>query len=136
MKYIKVDWPESQNFIGKSGCYDICNDPPLVFVPENLYDEVMYKLQFPKKYENTNLGTIVCYENYAVVNGSDYYYYDEDNLKRGNIALIYKHDDEDWYTSTIIACSTNMPILLEDLDLLIGLNCELIGVLDPNIPYD
>lgn len=135
MKYIKTDWPESQEFMDKEGVYKCIEDTGSLFVPEDLYDEITYKLQFPKKYENTNLGTIVCYENYAVVNGTEYYYYDEDLIKRGNIALIYKHDDEEWCTSTIKACSTNMPILLEDNSLFIGLNCELIGVRDPNIPF-
>lgn len=138
MKYIKTNWPEYQGFMELPDFHErcfFCAEDNSYFIPEDLYDEVTYKLQFPKKYENTNLGTIVCYENYAVVNGNNYYYYNEDDFKRGNIALIYKYDDEDWCTSTIIACSTNMPILLEDVNLLIGLNCELIGVRDPNIPF-
>lgn len=130
-KYIKVDWPESQNFIGKTGCYDACDDPPLVFVPEDLYDEVMNKLEFPKKYEDTNLGTIVCYETRAVVNGEDTYWYDENLIKKGSEVLIYNHEIENypkWIISKCVACSTGFPILFEDRNLLPGINCEIIGV--------
>ena len=45
MRYILVEWPESQEFIGREGCY-YCNpgeDEQLdqaMFVPEDLYCEV------------------------------------------------------------------------------------------------
>lgn len=58
IKYINVDWPEYQLFMDHSRfrdeCY-YCSDSNVYFVPEDLYDEVMNKLEFPKKYEDTNL---------------------------------------------------------------------------------
>ena len=119
-KYVKVDWPDSQYFYDKGGCYNVCNDPPLVFVPEDLYDEVMYKLQFPKKYENTNLGTIVCYETRAIVNGNETFWYDLSCLKKGDEVLVYNHDipseygRPEWIITTCKACDKGLPILLDD----------------------
>lgn len=132
-KYIKVDFPDSQNFIDNKECYFvISNDSAennissgIIMVPEDIYNEVMYKLQFPKKYENTNLGTIVLYENYAIVNGETTYWYNAQDAKKGDIALIY--DGENWYTSKIIACTKVFPIILENSEFVIGINCEFIG---------
>ena len=133
-KYINVDWPEYQLFMDHSRfrdeCY-YCSDSNVYFVPEDLYDEVMNKLEFPKKYEDTNLGTIVCYETRAVINGEDIYWCDEDLIKRGRELLIYNHDIENypkWINSKCIACSKGFPILFEDSNLLPGINCEIIGV--------
>lgn len=132
-KYIKVDWPESQKFMDNEECYLAMNpyDPPtsVYMVPEELYN----KLQFPKKYEDTNLGTIICYENYAVVNGTTNYHYDITDIKKGNIALIY--DGINWHTSKIVACTESFPILLEDSEFIIGINCEFIGHNDPEMPF-
>ena len=131
-KYVKVDWPESQKFMEYEDETYVCAESSgTLFVPENLYDEVMYKLEFPKKYENTELGTIVCYETRAVVNGEDTYWYDEDLIKKGSEVLIYNHEIENypkWIISKCIACSTGFPILFEDRNLLPGINCEIIGV--------
>lgn len=140
-KYIAVEWPESQKFVDYKECYlAIPNDPTdyepsgnTYMVPEDLYNEVIYKLQFPKKYENTNLGTIVCYETRAVVN-EEPYWYDESDIRRGNIALIYD-ENGNWHTSKIVACSKGFPIMLEDSEFIIGINCELIGHRDPEIPF-
>lgn len=139
-KYVLVHWPEIQNYVDNprfKECYS-CNAlensgddddyQPAYMVPEDLYDEVMYKLEFPKKYENTNLGTIVCYETRAVINGEDSYWYDEGLLKRGCKVLVYKHDTKEWIITKCIACSFNMPILLEDKTLFPGINCKIIGV--------
>lgn len=139
-KYIKVDWPESQKFIDYRECYiAIPNDPTdyepsgnTYMVPENLYNKVMYKLQFPKKYENTNLGTIVCYENRAVVNGNETFWYDKSTLKRGSTVLVYNHDLDKWIITTCISCSFNMPVLVKDKDCIIGINSKLIGILSEN----
>ena len=131
-KYVKVDWPESQKFMEYEDETYVCAESSgTLFVPENLYDEVMYKLEFPKKYENTNLGTIVCYETRAIVNGEDTYWYDEDLIKKGSEVLIYNHEIENypkWIISKCKACSTGFPILFEDRNLLPGINCEIIGV--------
>ena len=134
VKYICVEWPEYQFFMDhqrfRDECY-YCSDTNVYFVPEDLYDEVMNKLEFPKKYEDTNLGTIVCYETRAVVNGEDTYWYDEDLIKRGSEVLIYNHDIENypkWIISKCVACSEGFPILFEDSNLLPDINCEIIGV--------
>ena len=139
IKYIKVDWPESQEFMEYKEETFVCADSEgTLFVPENLYNEVMYKLQFPKKYENTNLGTIVCYETRAVVNENETFWYDLSDLKKGNKILIYNHsipseyNKPEWFITTCIACSQGFPILLEDAIAIPGLNCEIIGYYDPN----
>lgn len=139
IKYIKVDWPESQEFMEYKEETFVCADSEgTLFVPENLYNEVMYKLQFPKKYENTNLGTIVCYETRAVVNENETFWYDLSDLKKGNKILIYNHsipskyNKPEWFITTCKACSQGFPILLEDTIAIPGLNCEIIGYYDPN----
>lgn len=143
-KYVLVSWPEIQNYMTHERwgecilCQSInehyCQDGSWM-VPEDLYNEVTYKLEFPKKYEDTNLGTIVCYETKAVVNGEDTYWYDEDNVKKGDIVLIYDHYNKKWHTSKVIACTEDFPILLDDPEFVIGINCEFIGHRDPNIPF-
>lgn len=128
VKYICVEWPESQQFMDNNECYiaipvDRTNYEPsghIYMVPEDLYNELMHKLEFPKKYEDTNLGTIVCYETRAVVNGNESYWYDESSIKKGNIALIYDKSGN-WHTSKIIACSKDFPIILEDSEFVIGI---------------
>lgn len=139
IKYIKVDWPESQEFMEYKEETFVCADSEnTLFVPENLYNEVMYKLQFPKKYENTNLGTIVCYETRAVVNENETFWYDLSDLKKGNKILIYnysipsEYNKPEWFITTCKACSQGFPILLEDAIAIPGLNCEIIGYYDPN----
>ena len=138
-KYILVDWPEIQDYMEHPRyreCYsansiDENEATGVWFVPEDLYEEVTYKLQFPKVYDNTNLGTIVCYETRAVVNGEDTYWYDEDLIKRGSEILVYNHDIEDlpkWIITKCAACSAGFPILLENDHLCPGINCEIIGV--------
>lgn len=135
-KYVKVDWPESQRFIDMDledifYCAGERDDEGSVFVPDNIYDEVMYKLEFPKKFENTNLGTIVCYETRAVVNGEDTYWYDEDEIKKGSEVLIYNHDIESlpkWIITKCVACSSGFPLIFEEKLLCPGINCEIIGV--------
>lgn len=135
-KYIKKEWPDYQIFMEhpkfREDCFYYSEDNSY-FIPEYLYNEVMNSLEYPKKYENTKLGTIVCYETRAIVNGDTNYWYDD--IKKGNIALVYNHDDKEWYTSEIVACSDGFPIILENPELLIGINCELIGSYDPEIPF-
>lgn len=148
VKYIKVGWPELQRF-QQLDEYDQCyeyigsseSNDWYIFVPEDLYNEVMYKLQFPKKYENTNLGTIVCYETRAIVNGNETFWYDLSDLKRGNKVLVYNHDipsgynEPEWIITTCKACSEGLPIILEDNVVIPGINCEIIGHYNPEIPF-
>lgn len=133
MKYIKIDWPESQKFMKyEDETYVCAESSSTLFVPENLYNEVMYKLEFPKKYENTNLGTIVCYETRAIVNGEDIYWYDwSESMQKDSEVLIYNHNLEgrpEWIISKCVAYLEGLPILFEDSLLCPGLNCEIVGV--------
>lgn len=135
MKYIKVDWPEYQDFMDypkfREECY-FCSDSNSYFIPEDLYGQIAYKLDFPAKYENTAIGTIVCYETRAIVNGKDIYWYDiDDCIKKGSEVLVYNHDAEDrpeWIITKCKLCSVGFPIILEDDKLIDGINCEIIGV--------
>ena len=134
IKYIRLPWPEYQEFLEfRDDCYyDSENDA--YFVPEELYERVGYNPKLPKKYENTNLGTIVCYETGAVVNGNQSYWYDESDIRKGNIALIYDKNGN-WHTSKIKACPKGFPIMLEDSEFVIGINCVLVGHYNPEIPF-
>lgn len=134
-KYIKVDWPEYQKFEEHERCNEcytckVYGDDDIfaMMIPEDLYNEVMYKLQFPKRYEDTNLGTIVLYETRAVINGERTFWYDLSLLKRGDTVLVYKNETKEWIITTCVACSMNMPILLKEDGLFPNLNCEIIGV--------
>lgn len=56
-KYLLIEWPESQYFIGLKGCYSISLDEDddisldqAMFVPEEIYNAVI-------NYENSNTGT-------------------------------------------------------------------------------
>ena len=47
MRYVKTDWPTSQMFMGREGCYYCAYEGEdngiyqSVFVPEDIYEEVM-----------------------------------------------------------------------------------------------
>ena len=47
VRYVKTDWPTSQIFMGREGCYDCAYEGEdnsiyqSVFVPEYIYEEVM-----------------------------------------------------------------------------------------------
>lgn len=135
-----VSWPEVQDYMEHPRwnecifCQDIDGHPCPDFtymIPEDIYKEVMYKLQFPKVYKNTNLGTIVCYEDKVVINEKDIYLYDEDSIKSGSKILIHNHNVEDlpeWIISKCMSCSAGFPLLLDDSRLCPGINCEIIGV--------
>lgn len=144
LKYIKVDWPDTQKFqenLRYFECYFATNidgqddSYSSLMVPEDLYEEVMYKLQFPKKYENTNLGTIVCYETRAVVNGNETFYYDLSDIRKGDKVLIYNKEEDKWIITNCQSAVQGFPILLEEKELLDGINCEIIGHYDPEIPF-
>lgn len=52
VRYIKVDWPNSQMFMGKEDCYDCAYEDEnnsiyqSVFVPEDIYEEAMKNIDF------------------------------------------------------------------------------------------
>ena len=133
-KYIKLYWPESQKFMEYEECYTITNtkNDSITFVPENLYDEITYKNQFPKEYD-TNIGKITCYENCAIIDKHKPFMYDR-KIKKGDKLLLYVHDSDEWIISKCMASNLGLPIVIEDRTLLIGINCELIGSYNPN--YD
>ena len=53
MRYVLVEWPESQEFMGRSNCYFCqCNDEnsfgaldQAMFVPENVYDSYINDIE-------------------------------------------------------------------------------------------
>lgn len=132
VKYIKVPWPEYQDFMTHPDFYEkcfFCVDDNSYFIPEDLF---MNKLEFPKKYENTNLGTIVCYETRAVVNGEETFWYDH-NPKKGDKVLIYNHPNDAWKIVTCIANQEGFPMLIDSKEGIIGFNEEIIGSYDPEV---
>ena len=52
VRYVKVDWPNSQMFMGKDDCYDCTYEDEnnsiyqSVFVPEDVYEEAMKNTDF------------------------------------------------------------------------------------------
>lgn len=140
-KYVLVEWPEIQNYMEHprySECYsgNSINETETAgvwFVPEDLYEEVEYKLQFPKVYENTSIGTVTCMENYAIVKSTEEYFWYGKELKKGCKVLVYLNDAKDFVITACKAYSPGLPILLENNSLLPGLNCEIIGVSNDNL---
>lgn len=52
-KYIKIDWLEYQYFMEYPDFREICffcAEDNSYFIPEDLYNKVTQKLEFPKKY--------------------------------------------------------------------------------------
>lgn len=136
-KYVILGWPEVQKFMDNerwSECRALISDDAEYAIPEDLYEEVMYKLQFPKKYENTNLGTIVCYETRAIVNGEETFWYDC-TPKKGDKILIYNHSNKTWKIVTCIANQEGFPMLIDNKEGIIGFNDEIIGSYDLEISF-
>lgn len=139
-KYVKLSWPESQKFIEYEECYTVTNEEggSITFIPEELYNEITYKTQFPKEYD-TNLGKINCYEHCALIDNHKPFIYDRE-IKRGDIVLIYNQDipsgynRPEWFITKVKCNSEPLPILLEDPVAVVGINCEIIGSYNPN--YD
>lgn len=138
-KYIMVAWPEIQYYMDHErwndciACQNVrnhqCPDDAWM-VPEEVYEEVSYKRQFPKTYENTKVGKVVCYYDKAVVNDSEVFEYDKE-LKKGDKVLIYDQDNKDWIITECTApFNGNLPCLFKDNHLLVGINCEIIGYHD------
>lgn len=134
-----VTWPEVQDYMEHErwgdciACQNVrdhsCPDGAWM-VPEEVYKEIKYKKQFPKIYENTEIGKVVCYHDRAVVNDSEVFKYDTEP-KKGDKVLVYIPDIKDWFITECTASSNgDLPYLLEEFHLLIGINCELIGCHD------
>lgn len=135
-KYIKVSWPESQKFMEYEECYIISNieGDSITFVPEDLYNETIKDLTYPKEYD-TNLGLIRYYEDKAIVQNTGKVFDCNINPKKGDMLLLYIYDEDKWITTKCTGSATGFPLLVEDPTLLIGINCELIGSYDPDIPF-
>lgn len=134
-KYIKVEWPEYQTYMEHPQFRELSyynSDNNIYFIPENLIEEVDVKLRFPKIYEDTHIGTVTCMETHAIVNGEYYYWYNLDNLKSGDEVLVYDHYINNWLITTCVAVAKGLPIILEDKNLLEGINCEIVGVKHEN----
>lgn len=115
-KYICVEWPEYQMFMEhprfEKDCYH-CPDASVYFIPEDLFEEVMYPpYELPDEYK----------ESYTT---------NFDRIKRGQNLLVFV--DETNELKVVKAMSNwkageSFPILLEEKDLLDGINCEVIAV--------
>ena len=127
-KYIKVSWPEYQEYMEhpyfRERSYYITEDNSYM-IPEDLINEVDSGLIIPKIYENTSLGTVVLYETHAIVKGEEIFYYEQP--KKEDKLLIYLLDKKDFMTATCKAVNKDMPILIEELNLLEGVHFEIIG---------
>lgn len=128
MKYIKVNWPEYQEYMEhpyfREMSYYHANDNSY-FIPEDLINQVESGLICPYVYENTSLGNVTLYETYATVNEKETFYYKEP--KRGDKLLIFLYDKKDFMIATCKAASKGMPILIDELNLLEGIHFEIIG---------
>ena len=138
VKYIILGWPEIQKFMDHprwDECKMIASDDIEYAIPEDLYDDVEYKSQFPKKDKSTNLGTVVWYEDKVIVNGDKVFWYDLSDLKKGNKVLVYNSENDKWVITQCVSAVKGFPILLEEDKLLDGMNCKIIGHYDPEIPF-
>lgn len=115
-KYIKEDWPEYQAFMEhpdfRERCF-YCADDDSYFIPEDLYEEIKYPpYELPDEYK----------ENYTT---------NFNRIKRGQNLLVFVAETEELRVVKAISnwkAYESFPILLEEKDLLDGINCEVIAV--------
>lgn len=134
IKYIKVDWPEYQKFEEHnriSECYTVKvygdDDIQSLMVPEDLYNEVQYPQPYCRIYKDTSLGTVECYDDKAVVNDDEIFWYDKE-INKGDKLLVYNHNTKDWKIVTCTTSAEGFPILTDDKDVLFGITDELVGI--------
>lgn len=114
-KYILVNWPDYQLFMDHPRFEDDCynySETNAYFIPEDLYEEVINPpYELPEEYK----------EAYDI---------NFKSVKKGQNLLILLYDTEE---VRIIKSKTNwrygcpFPILLEDDDLLEGINCVVVA---------
>lgn len=114
-KYIKVEWPETQKFQELDNYDDLVYEhhetgTPTLFVPEDLYREVMDPYELPDEYK----------ENFTT---------NFDRIERGQKVLV--EDSESGRLYTVEAMTSwigdSMPCLLSG-GYLPGINCYIVAV--------
>lgn len=131
-RYIKVDWPESQDYIEHSRfneCYNALildksdNYANTLFVPEDLYEEIQIDKLYPVE-ANISLGHLKIKSNYIELNGIKYTR-NIHSLKKGSEVILYS-DDKGYWITKCIAYSDRFPPIFEDSSTLI--DSEIIGI--------
>ena len=113
-KYIAVEWPEYQAYMEHPRFREDCyynSDNNIYFIPEDMYESVFYT-ELPKEYR----------EKYDIF---------FNRIKRGQNVLVILYDTEEYKVTKSGAnwyANDSFPIILEDKNLLDGINCEVIAV--------
>lgn len=130
-KYILVSWPDVQTYMGHPRWNEciFCKEIPghscpdcSYMIPEDLYNEINEEDEIIY----SNLGKIVISDDYATIEGVKYFY-DTDNMSRGDIVVIYDPYNNIYELTKCVACTTGMPIILEDSSKILGINCQFVG---------
>lgn len=115
-KYIKIGWPEYQGFMERPDFHEkcfFCAEDNSYFISEDLYEETKYpSYELPDEYK----------EGYTT---------DFVRIKRGQNLLVFIIETEELKVVKAISnwkAYESFPILLEDKELLDGINCEIIAV--------
>lgn len=114
IKYIKVEWPESQVFMEyEDETYYCAESSGTLFVPEDLYNKIMrHSYKLPDEYKDK-------FEMFPI------------SIKRGQNVLIIMNNTGELRVvkaATSWKANDNFPLLLENLTLFEGLDYEIIGV--------
>lgn len=115
-KYIRVEWPEYQQFEShpkfKEECY-YSADSNVYFIPEDLYNDILNKIyELPDEYK----------ENYTT---------DFDRVKKDQNLLVFIYETEEFKVFKSLVnwnASFPFPILLKDSDFLDGINCDVVAI--------
>lgn len=129
VKYIKVDWPDSQCFEDKKDCYPANilgadNEPLCVFVPEDTYEEWEINKLYPANIFIPELGLATVMRD-SILIGNDAWSRKEEDLKKGSKVILYSLEKGYWIT-TCIAYSDGFPPIFEDSSTLV--ECEIVGI--------
>lgn len=133
MKYVKVSWPEIQDFMNHTRwsecifCQSIDGhevEDSTYMIPEDLYQEVMNKLIYPFTI-STNLGNMVVTPDSVKVNNV-VYSLDESELKKGSEVLLYSPEENRYWTTICTAWASGFPPVFADSSTLI--DTEIIGI--------
>lgn len=134
-KYIKVSWPECQDYMQHPRwnecifCIEIeghpCSDSTYM-IPEDLYDEINNK--FIEHELETNLGTILVTEFYAKVNNELFFYNRE--IKKDDKVLLYDTSTDEYIITSCTLSSHGVPYMFEGSNT--RLTCKIIGSYNVN----
>ena len=133
-KYIKVDWPESQQFENNKDCYVWWDDQHgfVAFVPENIYNNWKYPDPKYPIYVKSNTGEDIVINKYFCEYEGNIYWKDK-NINKGDDVLFYSKEKGYW-TNKCIAASKGFPEIFEGSESP-GIDCEIIGVCDLKIHF-